>query len=165
MSKQFAYANQPKARRDAAEDVLSSLARTARNGPLDCPVSKGSLGVFAERFFNMLFFAKGEPSVDGRAWEELNALLSNQEAEIKALRARIIDFTEKLGAKMAPIPMRLTCPSCKALHVDEGKFATHPHHSHACQTCGNVWRPAIVNTVGVRFLPGFKDHAEDGGDE
>jgi hypothetical protein len=22
--------------------------------------------------------------------------------------------------------------------------------------CGEVWRPAIVNTVGVRFLLGFK---------
>lgn len=34
---------------------------------------------------------------------------------------------------------------------------TKLHHTHACQTCGHVWRPAIVNTVGVQFLPGFKD--------
>jgi predicted RNA-binding Zn-ribbon protein involved in translation (DUF1610 family) len=57
----------------------------------------------------------------------------------------------------APIPMRLVCPACGELHVDEGDFATKPHHTHACQECGNVWRPAIVNTVGVRFLPGFKN--------
>ena len=31
------------------------------------------------------------------------------------------------------------------------------HHTHACQTCGMVWRPAIIATVGVQFLPGFKD--------
>lgn len=56
-----------------------------------------------------------------------------------------------------PIPIRLECPSCGELHIDEGKFATKPHHTHACQHCGHVWRPAIVDTVGVRFLPGFKN--------
>jgi rubredoxin len=56
-----------------------------------------------------------------------------------------------------PIPMILTCPNCSARHVDKGEFATKPHHTHACQTCGLCWRPAIVPTVGVQFLPGFKD--------
>jgi hypothetical protein len=57
------------------------------------------------------------------------------------------------------IPMRLTCPACNTLHIDEGEFATKPHHTHACQECGNVWRPAIVATTGVMFLPGFKSEA------
>jgi hypothetical protein len=67
----------------------------------------------------------------------------------------------------APIPMRLPCPGiverngmqvpCGELHVDEGEFATKPHHTHACQECGLVWRPAVVATVGVRFLPGYKN--------
>jgi len=35
-----------------------------------------------------------------------------------------------------------------------------PHHTHACQHCGLVWRPAIAPTVGVQFLPGFKGKAE-----
>ncbi len=56
-----------------------------------------------------------------------------------------------------PVPMLLTCPVCGTRHVDEGTFATKPHHTHACQSCGTCWRPAIVATVGVRFLPGFKD--------
>lgn len=55
------------------------------------------------------------------------------------------------------IPMRLFCPICDAQHIDEGEFATKEHHSHACQSCGAVWRPAIVATVGVQFLPGFKN--------
>jgi uncharacterized Zn finger protein len=58
-----------------------------------------------------------------------------------------------------PIPMILWCPECMERHVDAGEFATKPHHTHACQSCGMVWRPAIVPTVGVRFLPGFKDSA------
>jgi hypothetical protein len=56
-----------------------------------------------------------------------------------------------------PIPMLLWCPSCNARHVDAGEFATRPHRTHCCQRCGMCWRPAVVPTVGVRFLPGFKD--------
>lgn len=59
-----------------------------------------------------------------------------------------------------PIPIRLHCPDCGDLHIDVGEFATKPHHTHACQTCGNVWRPAIVHTVGVQFLPGFREEDE-----
>jgi len=61
------------------------------------------------------------------------------------------------SADMTPIPIRLECPACGGLHIDEGEFATKPHHTHACQSCGAVWRPAVVTTVGVRFLPGFKN--------
>jgi len=66
---------------------------------------------------------------------------------------------------LEPVPMRLTCPECGALHIDEGEFATKPHHTHSCQKCGLTWRPAVVHTVGVRFLPGFKNEptADRGG--
>jgi len=59
----------------------------------------------------------------------------------------------------APIPMRIHCPGCGELHIDEGEFATRAHHTHACQICGLTWRPAVVPTVGVRFLPGFRNDA------
>ena len=55
-----------------------------------------------------------------------------------------------------PIPMLLWCPECGKRHVDEGVFASRPHHSHQCAHCGLIWRPAIVKTVGVQFLPGFR---------
>ncbi len=57
----------------------------------------------------------------------------------------------------SPTPMILTCPSCSARHIDEGEFATKPHHLPGC---GMVWRPALVPTVGVQFLPGFKNAPE-----
>jgi rubredoxin len=56
-----------------------------------------------------------------------------------------------------PIPMLLWCPSCGKRHIDVGEFATKVHHTHACQHCGMVWRPAVVATCGVQFLPGFKN--------
>jgi hypothetical protein len=54
------------------------------------------------------------------------------------------------------IPMILFCLNGHR-HIDEHEFAEKPHHTHACQTCGIVWRPALVNTHGVQFLPGFKN--------
>lgn len=56
-----------------------------------------------------------------------------------------------------PIQMLLWCPECRGRHVDVGDFATKVHHTHACQHCGHVWRPAIVPTCGVQFLPGFRN--------
>lgn len=56
-----------------------------------------------------------------------------------------------------PVPVILHCPMCHNRHVDKDKYATRPHHTHACQECGHCWRPAILCTVGVQFLPGFKD--------
>ncbi len=58
------------------------------------------------------------------------------------------------------VPILLNCPSCGERHIDEGIWSTKAHHNHACQHCGMVWRPAIIATVGVRFLPGFKNGEE-----
>lgn len=68
---------------------------------------------------------------------------------------------QPVAAELAPVALILFCPACGARHVDRGEFATQLHHTHACQKCGLAWRPAIVPTVGVQFLPGFHD-AESG---
>jgi len=64
---------------------------------------------------------------------------------------------ERIRELQQPIPMLLKCPECNTRHIDVSEFATKPHHTHACQQCGHVWRPALVATVGVQFLPGFKN--------
>jgi predicted RNA-binding Zn-ribbon protein involved in translation (DUF1610 family) len=61
------------------------------------------------------------------------------------------------GVTIDSVPMRLVCERCGELHIDEGVFAKQPHHTHSCQKCGLTWRLAVVHTVGVRFLPGFKN--------
>lgn len=55
------------------------------------------------------------------------------------------------------VDLLLFCPMCNERHIDEGSFATKPHPTHACQNCGFCWRPGVVPTRGVRFLPGFRD--------
>jgi hypothetical protein len=81
-------------------------------------------------------------------------------------RAQAEAVIAQLSKSPLPIPMRLTCPGtnpdgtlCGRLHIDEGEFATKPHHTHSCQYCGMTWRPAVVPTVGVQFLPGFKNES------
>lgn len=64
---------------------------------------------------------------------------------------------DEKATAMPPIPMLLWCPECGERHLDVGDFATHPHHTHACQSCGMVWRPSVLHTVGVQWLPGFKN--------
>jgi hypothetical protein len=79
------------------------------------------------------------------------------------LLERVLDRLDDLDSENeAPVPMLLFCPMCHEKHIDEGEFASKRHHTHACQGilpngrwCGNVWRPAIVATVGVEALPGF----------
>lgn len=34
----------------------------------------------------------------------------------------------------------LHCPWCGLRHIDEGEWATRPHHTHECQGCGQEWR-------------------------
>lgn len=68
----------------------------------------------------------------------------------KALAEPDLDITK-------PVPMLLRCPECHERHIDVGAFSTKSHHTHACQACGAVWRPAIIPTVGVQFLPGVQE--------
>jgi predicted RNA-binding Zn-ribbon protein involved in translation (DUF1610 family) len=67
--------------------------------------------------------------------------------------------TRRKIAPMPSVPMILFCPQCGERHLDVGEWETRIHHTHACQSCGFVWRPAVVATVGVAFLPGFKNDA------
>lgn len=62
------------------------------------------------------------------------------------------EVAERIGAVLdqhkveqsGPVPLYLTCPKCNARHIDEGEFATKPHHTHSCQSCGLTWRPAVI---------------------
>lgn len=98
-----------------------------------------------------------------RAWRaEIDRTMGDADLHPAGLRAAIDVACASVTAAPTrsppyPVPMILHCPWCSERHIDAGEFATKPHHTHACQSCGEVWRPAIVPTVGVQFLPGFKD--------
>jgi hypothetical protein len=81
-------------------------------------------------------------------------------ARTRELAKRFDDFYKANLPYVTPVEILLWCPSCGARHIDEGEFATKPHHTHACQSCGMVWRPAIGPTCGVQFLPGFKNEVK-----
>jgi len=84
--------------------------------------------------------------------------LENEAATTVVSRAYAAGCLRRIAQTLsAPVPMIIHCPMCAGRHIDMGEFETKPHSTHACQHCGFVWRPALVATVGVQFLPGFKD--------
>lgn len=89
-----------------------------------------------------------------REQEEINMLIHANQPQEDKLKAEVERLTKALAD---PVPMRMPCPTCGQLHEDIGRWSVTPHHTHACQFCGMVWRPAIRNTVGVKFLPGFRN--------
>lgn len=89
-----------------------------------------------------------------------NLLLGNIKDNIKLLQGAVEYLRTRGSQKETPVPMILPCPACGKRHIDKGVFATKLHVTHACQFCGMCWRPAVVATVGVDFLPGFKDIPE-----
>jgi len=116
-----------------------------------------------------LVIASGNAPVAREAYEDLLKYTRLIEARHDALKRELdssrttlrrVEQNNELGkliaAVDAPVPMIMHCPGCRERHIDVA-FADHPHHTHACQHCGFSWRPAVVNTVGVQFLPGFKD--------
>lgn len=44
------------------------------------------------------------------------------------------------GAEAGPMAALLWCPFCNIQHIDEGEWATRPHHTHLCHACGEKWR-------------------------
>ncbi len=93
----------------------------------------------------------------GQVAFEADNVAGTWEGQTPEVREKYEHIAKAVLDAVPPIPIRLECPSCGELHIDEGVFATKSHHTHACQHCGAVWRPAVVPTVGVRFLPGFKN--------
>lgn len=93
--------------------------------------------------------------------DQLITQLRNPANDAEANHVRMRDAANLLTVAKTPrpVPMLLWCPECRTRHVDV-ELATRDHHTHACQCCGHVWRPAIVPTVGVQFLPGFKNEAK-----
>ena len=90
--------------------------------------------------------------------EMLVALGLMDKPSVREMLNEVLLIAEVRGAReMSPIVMRITCPECGELHIDEGEYATTPHSTHVCQKCGLPWKPSLEPTVGVRFLPGTKN--------
>ncbi len=91
-----------------------------------------------------------------------NLLLGNASDSVELLKQAIrylrSEGNLRTSVEPPPVPMLLFCPTCGKQHLDKGAFAHRLHATHACQHCGMVWRPAIVRTVGVQFLPGYRTH-------
>ena len=89
--------------------------------------------------------------------ESIANVLTSCGIEFDDARLELVTTAIRDRMLLDPIPMRIVCEGCGKLHEDVGEFASKVHHTHSCQHCGMTWRPAVVPTVSVRFLPGFKN--------
>jgi hypothetical protein len=131
-----------------------------------------------ERVDRLLEHGVGNPQkwAPPHGYKEPFAFVPDWKAEWEKLRAHHLDQTNllfdllqelanrvKAGSSAAacpevlPLEQIMHCPLCNARHIDEGEFAEKPHTTHACQSCGHAWRPAVEPTVGVKFLNGFRN--------
>lgn len=95
---------------------------------------------------------------------EIDSLnLARDQTERDALKAQRV-MTEVVAKAEAPVRMHLWCPACGDQHFDVGEFATRPHKTHTCQSCGFCWMPSLCPTVGVRFLPGTRNEEPKSGE-
>lgn len=95
------------------------------------------------------------PNLGGFEWKNYAKLMERVRSEDYFHKPSVRRISSNLC--VSPVALMLYCPMCHARHIDEGEWAKKPHHTHSCQHCGHTWRPAVVNTVGVQFLPGFKN--------
>ena len=137
--------------------VIVTISRPVMNPPAD----EAEAG-------NRANAAPQQPDPDGLRRGETGASAGSEARPVIATEQHNARLPESLAPRAATavgaestaagaIPMLLWCPNCGSRHIDAGEFATRVHHTHACQSCGMVWRPAVVPTVGVLFLPGFKN--------
>ena len=87
----------------------------------------------------VIAFLKGAGPLEGNWWGE------------RATGAPGYWWRHHLHLLTDPIPMVLHCPACGAQHIDAPtpEWDNPPHRSHLCGSCGCIWRPADVATVGV----------------
>lgn len=50
-----------------------------------------------------------------------------------------LPIRERLTRPIGPGKSRFYCPACNEQHIDEGEWATRPHHTHLCLACGKTF--------------------------
>lgn len=139
--------------RDRLREALARSGMSRREVSRKAGLSESVLGAFLRGDF-------GRKGFNVSTLEEIASALDVSPGWLAFGEAAAGSTKPASPADPAPIPLILTCIACHARHVDKGRFATQPHRDHSCQACGVTWRPALVPTVGVQFLPGYKDEPE-----
>ena len=76
----------------------------------------------------------------------------NNELVIESMAAVAFSVSELAGQPVKA--MQCPKPACRGWHIDEQKFATHPHSKHLCNSCGRNFRdssPSISNPVATAY--------------
>lgn len=72
------------------------------------------------------------------------------ELVVESMAAVAYSISELSDRQVKP----LQCPKCGGWHIDERKFATHPHTKHLCNSCGRNFRdstPSVSNPLATAY--------------
>ncbi len=75
--------------------------------------------------------ASREKDID-RSFDIVRVTSGENSLVVEGIAAVAFSISQLAGVTVVP----LACPRCGEMHIDELKFATHPHHKHQCNTCG-----------------------------
>jgi hypothetical protein len=104
-----------------------------------CTAANCTPGVEHPTRADVLAFLHGSGPLTGLYWGE------------RPMGAPLYWWRRYLPVLEAPIPMVLHCPACGVQHIDQATddWPNPPHRSHLCGSCGAIWRPCDLPTVGV----------------
>lgn len=93
----------------------------------------------------------GSPKDIDRSFDIVRVHDEDRVMVIEGMAAVAFSVSELVGE-----PIRvLTCPHCGERHIDEARFATHPHTKHLCNSCGRNFRdttgPSISNPLADAY--------------
>jgi len=94
--------------------------------------------------------AASQKDID-RSYDIVRVHGGERELVIEGVAAVACSVSELVGE-----PIRvLACPHCGERHIDELRFATHPHSKHLCNSCGRNFRdtsgPSISNPLADAY--------------
>lgn len=92
----------------------------------------------------------GEPKDVDRSFDIVRIRRGNRELVVESMAAVARSISELSDQTVKS----LQCPKCGGSHIDERKFATHPHTKHLCNSCGRNFRdrdPSISNPLAAAY--------------
>jgi hypothetical protein len=105
------------------ENFCGTMKHPSQGAPFDCTCG------LDEVLLTLLPRPDNEISVDASITAE------------QAKAASDVDFAASLSEELyVPPRVPLFCPFCGAQHIDEGEWATTPHHKHLCALCKKTFR-------------------------
>lgn len=131
---------------DMKKEIDLSIGEVAIWGTLPPAIAMGEVHVEpGQVHVHRRQSADGEKDIDG-SYDIVRVRKGDTDVTVEGMAARAFAVSDLTQQQVQP----LECPHCGEIHIDELKFATHPHSKHLCNSCGRNFRMplSISNPLG-----------------